>query len=71
MTQKDWAGRGKKDMICLGEVNGGQVPTTITGRSFGWVSIPFQKTYSHVVGGDVVCCMFGGVGGVIAGYMMV
>lgn len=60
MTQKDWAGRGKKDMICLGEVNGGQVPTTITGRSFGWVSIPFQKTYSHVVGGMLyVVCLEG------------
>lgn len=33
MTQKDWAGEVRDGYDLLGELNGGQVPTTITGRS--------------------------------------
>lgn len=40
---KRLGGKREEGYDLLGEVNGGQVPTTITGRSFGWVSIPFQK----------------------------
>lgn len=33
MTQKDWAGEVRDGYDLLGVLNGGQVPTTITGRS--------------------------------------